>query len=138
VCGRLEREWGILTPAVSDWRSDAVPLLLAAGREHDARDLIDQQLARCRAFGAPRPLGAALRAASLLHQGDDAIPPLEEAVAVLEPSPGRLELAYAMSPWEARGAGPDAARTRARCWPRRLSSRLTARPIRSRAARTRS
>jgi DNA-binding CsgD family transcriptional regulator len=73
-----------------------VPLLLAAGREHDARELIDEQLIRCRAFGAPRPLGAALRAASLLHQSDDAIPLLEEAVAVLEPSPGRLELAYAM------------------------------------------
>ncbi|MFL6049403.1 MAG: ATP-binding protein [Gaiellales bacterium] len=96
MCGRLEREWGIVTPAVSDWRSDAVPLLLAAGREQEARDLIDEQLGRCRAFGAPRPLGAALRAASLLHQGDDAIALLEEAVAVLEPSPARLELAYAM------------------------------------------
>jgi len=77
--------------AVSDWRSDAVPLLLAAGRQDEARTLIDEQLRRCRAFGAPRPLGAALRAASLLHDRDESIPLLEEAVAVLETSPGRLE-----------------------------------------------
>ena len=96
MCGRLEREWGILTPAVSDWRSDAVPLLLAAGRQDEAGTLIDEQLRRCRAFGAPRPLGAALRAASLLHERDESIPLLEEAVSVLETSPGRLELAYAM------------------------------------------
>src|SRR4051812_21477038 len=110
MCGRLEREWGIVTPAVSDWRSDAVPLLLAAGREEEARDLIDEQLGRCRAFGAPRPLGAALRAASLLHQGDDAIALLEEAVAVLEPLPARLGPAY---PMLALGSARRRARPRA-------------------------
>ena len=92
TCGRLEREWEILTPAFCNWRADAAPLLASLGRAEEADRLAREELARCRAFGAAGPLGAALRSHGLVT-GDVAT--LEESVAVLEGSPARLEHALA-------------------------------------------
>ena len=61
----MEDAWGIRTPAHSTWRSDAVRLLAALGRDDEAHALAAEDLARARAFGDPRPLGIALRAAGL-------------------------------------------------------------------------
>jgi DNA-binding CsgD family transcriptional regulator len=92
-CGELELAWDIRTPAHSTWRSDAAALLAAHGDREQARRLIDEELARCRAFGAPRPLGVALRTAGLL---DGDLDLLAEAVEVLAASPARLEHAHAL------------------------------------------
>jgi DNA-binding CsgD family transcriptional regulator len=96
ACGRLEREWDIRTPMVTTWRADAAPLLAALGRHDEARALAWEELARCRAFGAPVPLGAALRTLGLVEPGDSGIAPLEQAVTVLASSSARLEHALAL------------------------------------------
>ena len=96
ACGRLEEEWEISTPAFCTWRPDAAPLLASLNREDEARALAREEVERCRAFGAPGPLGAALRTQGLLEPGDSGIALLEQAVSVLEPSQARLEHALAL------------------------------------------
>ena len=96
ACGRLEREWEIGTPAFATWRTDAAPLLASLGRVDEARELASEELERCRAFGAPAPLGASLRTLGLIERGDESIQLLEEAVAQLERSPAQLELALTL------------------------------------------
>lgn len=53
-------------------------------------------MALARAFGAPRCLGVALRAAGLVHEGSARVQLLREAVEVLESSYGVLEHARAL------------------------------------------
>jgi DNA-binding CsgD family transcriptional regulator len=96
ACGRLEREWEILTPAFSTWRADAAPLLASLGHLDEARTLAREELDRCRAFGAPGPLGASLRTLGLIEPGVLGIGLLEQAVAHLRRSPARLEHALAL------------------------------------------
>jgi DNA-binding CsgD family transcriptional regulator len=96
ACGRLEREWEIRTPAFSTWRADAAPLLASLGRHDEARALARDELERCRAFGAPGPLGASLRTLGLIEPGVSGIRLLEQAVAHLQRSPARLEHALAL------------------------------------------
>jgi DNA-binding CsgD family transcriptional regulator len=81
---------------VTTWRADAAPLLAALGRHEEARALAWEELERCRAFGAPVPLGAALRTLGLVEPGDSGIGPLEQAVTILASSPARLEHALAL------------------------------------------
>ena len=95
-CEQFEREWEIDTPAVCNWRADAAPLLASLGRHEEARALADAELQRCRAFGAPVPLSAALRALGTLDPGPVGIELLERSVAALEGSPARLERALAL------------------------------------------
>ena len=94
--GQLEHEWDIRTPVFSTWRTDAAPLLATLGRHDEARALALEELERCRAFGAPGPLGAALRTLGLVEPGDSGIALLRQAVALLEPSQARLEHALAL------------------------------------------
>jgi tetratricopeptide (TPR) repeat protein len=96
ACGRLDEEWDHRTPAFSTWRADAVPLLASLDRHDEARALAREEVERCRAFGAPGPLGAALRTLGLLEPGDSGIALLEQAVALLESSQARLEHALAL------------------------------------------
>ena len=51
----------------------------------------ERELRRAQSFGATRAIGIALRAQALVGPGGERTKRLEEAVAVLEPSPGRLE-----------------------------------------------
>jgi DNA-binding CsgD family transcriptional regulator len=96
ACGRLEREWEIHTPAFSTWRAGAAPLLASLGRHDEARALARDELERCRAFGAPGPLGASLRTLGLIEPGVSGIALLEQAVAHLQRSQARLEHALAL------------------------------------------
>lgn len=95
-CGRLEERWEIRTPAFCNWRADAALLLASVDRQEDGEALAREELERCRAFGAASPLGAALRTLGTLVDGDDGVAHLEEAVAVLERSPARLEHAVSL------------------------------------------
>jgi len=97
LCGRLERAYGFETPSVTCWRSDAALCLGALGERDAAVELAVDGLARARAFGAPRPLGIAIRAAALLENGARRIDMLEEAVATLGASADRLEHARALT-----------------------------------------
>jgi DNA-binding CsgD family transcriptional regulator len=96
ACGRLEQEWEIRTPAFSTWRADAALLLASAGRDDEAHVLARKELERCRAFGAPGPLGASLRTLGLIEPDVAGIELLEQAVAHLKRSPARLEHALAL------------------------------------------
>ena len=96
ACGRIEDDWDIRTPVLTQWRADAALILSAVGEIDEAEALIDEELARCRRFGASRPLGIALRAAGVVHQGAAGLRDLQEAVDILEGSPARLEYAGAL------------------------------------------
>jgi DNA-binding CsgD family transcriptional regulator len=83
-------------PAVLPWRSRAA-LALNADDPDQARRLAYEELELARAFGAPRALGVALRAAALTGPSDQRLERLREAVAVLESSHARLEHARALA-----------------------------------------
>jgi DNA-binding CsgD family transcriptional regulator len=78
------------------WRGPAALALARLGRQDEAREVADEQLAAARAFGAASELGAALRVVARLD-GARRLDHLDEAVAVLEASPARLQLAGALA-----------------------------------------
>ena len=79
-----------------DWPFEAARALAKLDREQAAR-LARDGLAAARRFGAPGFLCRALRAAGIVTGGEEGLELLEEAVSVVEPSPSRLEAAYALA-----------------------------------------
>jgi DNA-binding CsgD family transcriptional regulator len=94
-CGELLEAYG--TPDLTRWRPYAVAVLAELGQERRAQELARAEIASARAFGAPRALARALRTGGRVIGGDEGLVLLEEAVAVAEPSPARLEAAYALA-----------------------------------------
>ena len=82
-------------PAFMPWRSQAALALLGLGERDEAAGWRRKELELARTWGAPRALGAALRAAGLVEGGAEGLGLLEEAVAVLADSPAKLEHAKA-------------------------------------------
>jgi DNA-binding CsgD family transcriptional regulator len=72
-------------------RSGAALALLRLGQRQHACQLADAELADVKAFGAPRALGIALRAAGLVHGGKEGLALLRESAATLDGSPALLE-----------------------------------------------
>jgi DNA-binding CsgD family transcriptional regulator len=95
--GERLQAWDTANPAVISWRSSAALAHAALGERDVARKLTDEELPAARAFGAPRALGVALRAAGLVREGSVGIELLREAVSVLEGSAARLEHARALT-----------------------------------------
>jgi DNA-binding NarL/FixJ family response regulator len=83
-------------PAVLAWRSHLALALLGLDRRDEALELAREELELARAWGAPRPIGVALRVLGLAEGGDEGIETLRESVAVLEGSTARLELARSL------------------------------------------
>ena len=79
------------------WRSGAALAAHALGDVERARALAEQEVELARAYGAPRPIGIALRTCGLVMGGEEGFELLETAVQVLDRSPARLELARARS-----------------------------------------
>ena len=122
-CGRLEEEWEIRTPAFGSWRADAAPLLArSVARTRRAR-CAREELERCRAFGAPGPLGISLRTLGLVEPGDTGIELLEQSVAQLERSSRRLELAISLLELGSATRRARSARRRAQAAPRSARAR---------------
>ena len=94
-CGERLKALGIEWQA--HWRAVAAPALAALGDTDTAERLAEEQLDLARRVGSPAALGLSLRARALTFDGDRRRRGLEEAVAVLEPSAGRLELAHALA-----------------------------------------
>ncbi|QIY58848.1 AAA family ATPase [Streptomyces sp. RPA4-5] len=94
-CGHHSEALGTVSPAMSPWRSRAVPVHLALGEAESAHALAEQELDLARRCRLPRALGVALRAAGLAAAGSRGLDLLAEAVTVLRPTPARLELARA-------------------------------------------
>ena len=86
---------GIDNPACfAGWRSASVYALVSLERLEQAREHAELELALARAFGAPRAISIALRAAAYAEARvdiDAAIALLEEAGAIIEGSAARLE-----------------------------------------------
>jgi hypothetical protein len=94
---RSTRRVGCRNPAICQWRSRAaLAHARLGGDREEAAPLAAEAVELARAWGAPRPLGAALRAQALVHDADIEI--LRESVNILDNSPGRLELARARRP----------------------------------------
>jgi DNA-binding CsgD family transcriptional regulator len=93
--GRRFEALGGRNPAFLAWRSQAALALLQLGDKDAAQRLVSEELELARTWGAPRALGAALRAAGLIEGGQQGRARLEEAVQVLADSPAKLEHAKA-------------------------------------------
>ena len=85
----------VVNPAWAPWRAAAAEALARLGRDAEAEEMIAAEVEQCRVWGAPGPLGRALRVLGALRRADG-LPVLEEAVAVLDGTPARLELAKAL------------------------------------------
>ena len=97
--GRALTAFGHTNPPASypAWRSLAALEHHALGKTQEALALAEEEVELARAWGAPRTLGRSLRILGSIRGGDDGIAGIREAVSVLEPSPARLEHAYALA-----------------------------------------
>ena len=95
-CGRRQQAIDADNPAFSAWRSRAALAALRLGDSAQARELCAEELRLAQAFGTPRPIGVALRTASVVAGGDEGIALLREAAGVLSGSPALLEQARAL------------------------------------------
>jgi len=86
----------IRNPATLQWRSQAALAMRLLGRTDEAAELAREELKLARQWGAPRPIGIALRVLGLVHGGRRGEAQLRHAVAVLEPSGAQLEHARAL------------------------------------------
>jgi DNA-binding CsgD family transcriptional regulator len=93
----LERRsrW-IVNPAPWHWRSLKAEALDLLDRRGEALDLAEAELELARRFGAPGPVGIALRVLGTLER-ETGLEHLHEAVGVLSESPARLEHAKALA-----------------------------------------
>jgi DNA-binding CsgD family transcriptional regulator len=73
------------------WRSAAALSLAELGRHEEARTLAADEMRRAQVFGAARAIGIALRAHALVGPPAERFDRLADALAILAPSPARLE-----------------------------------------------
>ena len=96
LCEVYATRLGLMTnPAPAPWRSLEAEVLDRLGRGDEARPLVEEELEIARAWGAPQAIGRALRVLGTLER-EAGIERLREAVATLERSNARLELAKAL------------------------------------------
>jgi DNA-binding CsgD family transcriptional regulator len=138
ACDLPDPGWARDGPTLVPWRSGAAIALLARGDPGDAAEaarLADEELALARAFGAPAPIGHALRVSALTVDDGSRRERLEEAVRVLDDAEAPLDLARARAELGAelrRGNERSAAREllepalveAQRCGAARLASRV--------------
>jgi DNA-binding CsgD family transcriptional regulator len=91
--GRMHPAFGGKNPAMLPWRSAAALSLAQLGRFVEARELAADEVRRAESFGAPSAIGNALRVHALVGPSRERLGRLTEALAVLAPSPARLERA---------------------------------------------
>ena len=91
--GHCMEAFELWNPAVVAWRSHLALALLGLGRHEEALELARREVEVARAWGAPRPVGVALRVQGLAEGGTEGIETLRESLAVLEGSSARLERA---------------------------------------------
>ncbi len=94
--GRLFDAAQAPNPSLCAWRGGEALALHALGEAEQASARAREEVELARRFGAPRPLGSALRAAGLVRGGEEGIVLLHEAVAVLEGSAAEFDRAHAL------------------------------------------
>jgi DNA-binding CsgD family transcriptional regulator len=85
------------SPSAFPWRSEAALAHLALGQPELAGRLAEEELALARAFGAPRALGVAKRAAGVVAGGERGESLLREAIEAFDRCDSRLERARALT-----------------------------------------
>ena len=95
-CGALADRAAATNSAVVPWRSHAGLALAALGDSREARRLTEEELRIAEAFGAPGPIGRALRTLASVGGPADARETLEAAVDTLKESQEQLEYAGAL------------------------------------------
>jgi DNA-binding CsgD family transcriptional regulator len=96
-CGDIVTGWEMGNPTLTPWRSTLALALQAGGETESARELAERQLADARRIGAPRALGISLRVAGIVTGRRVGEGLMREAVAVLEETEARLELAHSLA-----------------------------------------
>ena len=91
--GRRAQEFFYVNPCALMWRSYAALACARLGEHERARALVEEELEIGWRFGAPEPIGEALRVRALLVPSDDMVDAAREAVEVLAASD--LQLAHA-------------------------------------------
>lgn len=97
AAGEIATRTEARSPSHLPWRSNAARALVTLSDPDAALRLSQEELELARAFGAPRALGVALRAAGLVAGGDDGEQLLREAIEVLSGADHRLEQAHALA-----------------------------------------
>lgn len=82
--------------AVQNWRARLAVALASNGEHEEAQDLAAAELTQARRWGVPPALGVALTAAGTVAGDEDGVILLEEAVATLAATDGRLDHALAL------------------------------------------
>ena len=128
---------GVDHPRVATWRADAITAYLALGQPEAAAVLAAEQLTLAERAGAPLPLATALRSAAAVADAAEAEPLITRAVALLEATPARLQLACALCDlgalWRRAGRRGDAREPLLRALD--LAQRARAEPLVARARR---
>jgi DNA-binding CsgD family transcriptional regulator len=94
--GRRADEALVKNPALFHWRTHTGLAALHAGDSDLATELIAEELRLAEAFGAPRAIAVARRAAAALTRGQDALDLLEDAVALCRDCGARVEEAQSL------------------------------------------
>ena len=110
------------TPAFVPWRADAARALVMLGQHDAAHRLVREEVGLARQFGAPRALGAALRAAGTTAGGREGEVLLREAVSTLEHADAPVEHAAALTDLGAVLRRANRRTERAVCCARRCTS----------------
>jgi DNA-binding CsgD family transcriptional regulator len=95
IASELDREesWGCGSPTLLPWRSVVSVALAQLGEEERALEVAREELRLAELLGTPRAVGIAQRAVAWAGPADERQAGLEAAVATLENSQARLELA---------------------------------------------
>jgi ATP/maltotriose-dependent transcriptional regulator MalT len=96
ACEELGERSGAANPALSPWRSGAARASVLLGDQSEAERLAEWELELAESFGAPGPIGRALRALGSVRGGDRGLEALEAAVERLDTSQTALERARAL------------------------------------------
>jgi len=83
-------------PAMVAWRSHLALALPGLDRREEAIELDEEEVELAREWGAPRPIGVALRTLGLAQGGNEGIVTLCESLDVLNRSSAKLERARSM------------------------------------------
>jgi len=107
AAGELLAAWNATNPAVAPWRSDLALALHSMGDKTKARRHITEEVELARRWGAPGPLGNALRIQGEVVRGPLGLVALEESVSVLEQTTSHHDLARSLTEY---GVALDRAR----------------------------
>jgi len=95
--GALATRAMITCPSFLPWRSQAALAHLALGQPELAERLTAEEVELARAFGAPRTLGVATRAAGVVAGGERGASLLREAIEIFDHADAKLERARALT-----------------------------------------